>query len=69
MQQAAGNNDELSLKQNQATRAEHLTATAHGKQQQQQRFPSVVSESTHEQKVTSLFSCCSFCVLIQFNTV
>jgi hypothetical protein len=51
LQQAAGNNDELSLKQNQATRAEHLTATAHGKQQQQQRFPSVVSESTHEQKL------------------
>uniref|UniRef100_A0A0D9XAF0 DUF7725 domain-containing protein n=1 Tax=Leersia perrieri TaxID=77586 RepID=A0A0D9XAF0_9ORYZ len=49
LQQAASNNDELSLKQSQATHAEHLTA--HGKQQQQQCLPSVVPESTHEQKL------------------
>ncbi|KAF0898278.1 hypothetical protein E2562_007132 [Oryza meyeriana var. granulata] len=48
LQQAASNNDELSLKQIQATHAEH--PTTHGKQQQQ-HFPSVVSESTHEQKL------------------
>ncbi|KAG8087783.1 hypothetical protein GUJ93_ZPchr0010g8058 [Zizania palustris] len=45
-QQAASNNDDPSLKQSQVIHAEHLTA--HGKQQ---RFPSVVSESSHEQKV------------------
>ncbi|KAL5230373.1 hypothetical protein ABZP36_029149 [Zizania latifolia] len=44
-QQAASNNDDLSLKQSQVIHAEHLTA--HGKQP---RFPSVVSESSHEQK-------------------
>ncbi|XP_015695998.2 uncharacterized protein LOC102719038 isoform X2 [Oryza brachyantha] len=48
LQQAATNNDDLSLKQSQATHAEH--PTTHGKQQQQ-HFTSVVSESTHEQKV------------------
>ncbi|KAL5221269.1 hypothetical protein ABZP36_025982 [Zizania latifolia] len=47
LQQVASNNDEFSLKQIPATHAEHLAA--HGKQQQ--HFPSVVSESTHEQKV------------------
>ncbi|KAG8048134.1 hypothetical protein GUJ93_ZPchr0008g12888 [Zizania palustris] len=46
LQHAASNNDEFSLKQIPATHAEHLAA--HGKQQ---HFPSVVSESTHEQKV------------------